>query len=89
MVILQVEAIGDDVARIRPLRCLVAQPQVTKVFERCLQLFSYRGGNHGHDLLGKTVPSAYNNPLHRLHLARLLQCGWKGIVMWMEWDQSR
>jgi hypothetical protein len=36
VVMLEVEAIGDGVARGCPLRCLVAQPQTMKVLERSL-----------------------------------------------------
>jgi hypothetical protein len=65
---LEVEAIGDGVARGPPLRHLVVQPQTMKVFEQSLQSLRHLDGNEGDDLLGKTVPSTTDSlPLHRLH----------------------
>jgi hypothetical protein len=72
VVMLEVEAIGDGVARGRPLRHLVAQSQTMKVFERSLQSLGHLDGDEGDDLLEKAVPSAADNhPLHRLHDAAL------------------
>jgi hypothetical protein len=78
VVILQVEVIGDGVTGTHPLHHFVAQMHATKVFEQCLRSFDYLDNDHGHNLLRKTVPSAHNNPLRRLHLHG----------MWMEWDRS-
>jgi hypothetical protein len=65
---LEVEAIGDGIARGCPLHHLVAQPQTTKVFERSIRSLRYLDGDEGDDLLRKTVPSATGSlPLHRLH----------------------
>jgi hypothetical protein len=68
IVMLEVEAIGDDMARCRPLRHLVAQLQTMKVFERILQSLGHLDGDDGDNLLRKTVPSAAaSHPLRSLH----------------------
>jgi hypothetical protein len=73
---LEVEAIGDDVAWGCPLRRLVAQPQTTKVFEWSLRCLCHLDGDEGDDLLGKTVPSATGiHPLRRLHGDALWESG--------------
>jgi hypothetical protein len=76
VVMLEVKAIGDDVARGRPLCRLVAQPQTTKVFEQSLQSLCHLDADEGDDLLGQSVPSAADNlPLPRLHGYALLETG--------------
>jgi hypothetical protein len=76
---LEVEAIADDMAGGRPLRRLVAQPQITKVFEQSLRSLSHLDGDEGDDLLEKTVPSTVgNHPLRRLHGAVLWESGREG-----------
>jgi hypothetical protein len=70
---LEVEAIGDGMARGRPLHHLVAQSQTTKVFEWSLRSLCHLDDDEGDDLLGKTIPSATGSlPLRRLH----------GYVLW-------
>jgi hypothetical protein len=54
---LKVEAIGDGTAQRRPLCRLVAQPQTANVFQWCLRCLSHLNGDHGDDVLRKTVPS--------------------------------
>jgi hypothetical protein len=76
VVMLEVEAIGDDAARGCPLRHLVAQPQTTKVFERILRSLGHLDGEEGDDLLRKTVPSATgSHSLCRLHGGALWESG--------------
>jgi hypothetical protein len=75
-VLLEVEVVGDGEARDRPLHHLVAQPQTTKVFERCVRCLCHLDGDKGDDLLWKTVPSATDiGPLRMLHDAWMLQSG--------------
>jgi hypothetical protein len=76
---LEVEAIGDGVARGRPLRRIVTQPRTTKVFEWSLRSLGHLDGDEGDDLLGKTVPStAGSHPLHMLHGVALWESGREG-----------
>jgi hypothetical protein len=67
-VTLEVEAIGDGVARGCPLRCLVAQPQTTKVLEWSLRSLHHLDSDEGDNLLRTMVPSAAGSlPLRKLH----------------------
>jgi hypothetical protein len=73
---LEVEAIGNGVARGCPLHRLVAQPRTTKVFERSLRSLRHLDDDEGDDLLGKMVPSATGIlPVRRLHGDALWESG--------------
>jgi hypothetical protein len=72
VVILRVEAVADDANGTHPLCRLVAQMHAMKILERCLRGFGDLDGDHGQNLLEKTVPNAHRTPLRMLHFVGML-----------------